>query len=991
MRSRAYGLGRNVARPPSSLRSALLVLGLLLLSALPAASQERGRIVGRVTTTESGAPISEAQVYLPGSGLGSLTRQNGTFIILEVPAGTHEVRVERIGLAGATQQVTVAAGQAVEANFQLATQALGLDEIVVTGTAGAARRREVGSTINQINVASLAQRPTDATTLLQAAAPGIQVTGLGGVLGSGATIRLRGTKSVAMSNQPIIYIDGVRMQSKSFPQAKSAAANTSGAGSMAEVNPLNLVSPSDIERIEVIKGSAATTLYGTEASAGVIQIFTKKGSQGAPVWNVESLQRMSRAMKVGRTTPFPYHRIDPYLKTAYDATYDASVRGGGQSLQYFLSGSHAGGVGILPSDTISKNSVRGNFSFTPVPELQMQFTSGYAVQTQRNTATGGNESGITHNAYRGYGNYFNSEDPAVLAELFRQDIRQQIDRFTTGGTITYSPLSNLTNRLTVGFDYSLQEARNVRPFGFYLFLPGSVSSDSWQNRILTFDYVGTYSFDVMSGVRSNFSWGGQTLGEDTRRLNGFGEGFPGAAEPTVSSAATKTAEEDRSKVWNAGFFVQNIFDIQDRYFLTVGMRVDGNSTFGSGFGLQLYPKASASWVLSDESFWQPSWGSVKLRTAYGQSGRAPGAFDAQRTWSSTGYGALPALIPANPGSPDIGPEVTAEFEAGVDAEWLEGRLESTFTYYVQTTTDALFNVSQIPSNGFSSTRRQNIGKLRNNGIELTLNGSPLRRANWGLDLGVNISTNNSEVVSLGGIAPFTSSGGWIEEGHAVPVKRGRWVRNGDVVGTPLSSCTSAAAVANPALPCLDDTHIYGPVQPTLTWAPNANLRLPAGISLSAAGEFRGGMYMSDGTTNGGVSRSAWMPICWPYYVSPYDGPSNNYAKPTAQHTLALKPDTPAKWVATCTPALNQDVLTTRKADYFRLRTVSAQVPLDFAMPDRVSNSSITFSLNNSWSWFNSDWTIMDPEMGRADALVPGPQNTLPPTTWSGSASIRVQF
>src|SRR4029450_2025862 len=121
--------------------------------------------------------------------------------------------------------------------------------------------------------------------------------------------------------------------------------------------------------------------------------------------------------------------------------------------------------------------------------------------------------------------------------------------------------------------------------------------------------------------------------------------------------------------WNAGFFFQNIFDIHNRYFVTVGMRVDGNSAFGSGFGLQMYPKASASWVLSDESFWRDGWGSMKLRVAYGQSGRAPGAFDAVRTWTSLAW-TQSALVPSSLGNPDIGPEVTAELEAGVEAGWV---------------------------------------------------------------------------------------------------------------------------------------------------------------------------------------------------------------------------------------------------------------------------------------------------------------------------------
>src|SRR5688500_15088572 len=120
----------------------LCALFVLLGLAAPAGAQEVGRITGQVTDN-AGAPLSEVQVYIPNTGLGALTRPNGRFVLLNVPAGTHQLRAERIGYAVANQQVTVTVGQAAETNFRMTTTALGLDEIIVTGTAGAARRREV--------------------------------------------------------------------------------------------------------------------------------------------------------------------------------------------------------------------------------------------------------------------------------------------------------------------------------------------------------------------------------------------------------------------------------------------------------------------------------------------------------------------------------------------------------------------------------------------------------------------------------------------------------------------------------------------------------------------------------------------------------------------------------------------------------------------------------------------------------------------------------
>ena len=148
--------------------------------------------------------------------------------------------------------------------------------------------------------------------------------------------------------------------------------------------------------------------------------------------------------------------------------------------------------------------------------------------------------------------------------------------------------------------------------------------------------------------------------------------------------------------------------------------------------------------------------------------------------------------------------------------------------------------------------------------------------------------------------------------------------------------------------------------------------------------------MSDGVTSGGVSRSAWMPTCWPWYANPYEGKSNNYAGPSPQQTLALKPETPARWRAICTPSLSNGAYTNAPADYFVVRSVSAQVPVDFAFPDRISSALLTMSINNAWRWRNKDWIIMDPDMVTAEGLVNG-SNTRTAPVWNANVSLRVQF
>jgi TonB-dependent starch-binding outer membrane protein SusC len=965
-----------------------LALTVGLAASASAVDAQTGQVIGQVRDAGSGQPLGEAQVHIPAEGLGVLSRADGRFLLLNVPVGTYQLRAERIGYAASVQEITVTADQATQVDFNLESQALGLDEIVVTGTAGASRRREVGNSIAQINVSDIPDRPTDVTNLLQSSQPGIEVTGAGGEVGQGKVIRLRGNSSVSMSNQPIIYVDGVRMMSGNFPQTAGRDYRT-GRGANVTSSPLDAINPNDIDRIEVIKGSAATTLYGTEASAGVIQVFTKRGAAGAPVWTVETQQGTSWSRKFG-TSEVPYLYMEPYLRngwfgigdggwgpeapdgtpnrlysdfrtgsTAMNQIYSASVRGGAQNLQYFASGQYDDVVGLQPSDQLEKWTVRGNFTFTPAENLQFQWNTGYTNQWQQNTPTGNNAQGLTLNVFRQDQNYFGTGDFDRVIEVLPYDIQQRIERFTTGGTVTYSPMDNLTNRFTIGYDYSQQEARNLRPFGFEQRPDGALQNNIWQNRLLTFDYVGTYSFVISEALRSNFSWGGQAVGDEIRSLEGWGEIFPGAAEPTVSSASIKIAEEDRERVWNAGFFFQNILDISDRYFLTTGVRVDGNSAFGEGFGLQVYPKASLSWVISDEMFWPEALGEVKLRTAYGQSGRAPGAFDAVRTWNPVGWGDVPAFVPQNVGNPDLGPEVTGEFEVGFDGSWAGDRVNAVFTYYNQKTTDALLNVGQTPSTGFTSSQLENVGELKNSGFEFGLNVTPIQTANYGWDLGVNLTTNSSEVLSLGDAAEFNALGGVILEGQPVPVNRDVRVINPD-------------AIADPEY---ENDYLWGPELPTRTVSLNTSVRLPRGIVLAANGEYRGGNVIEINPIS--ISRSVRSPLCFPYYAG--------------ETGVALDlPNTPAIWRARCTPSEEEGYW--YDADYFKLRSVSATIPVEFAFPDRVTGATLTLALNNSFLWMK-DIPWMDPEMlGNQGANSGGLGFTeRVPTPISFRAALRVTF
>src|SRR5690606_3547047 len=200
---------------------------------------------------------------------------------------------------------------------------------------------------------------------------------------------------------------------------------------------------------------------------------------------------------------------------------------------------------------------------------------------------------------------------------------------------------------------------------------GAVTRQVWLSRTLTLDYLGTADFDLTPDFSSRLAWGTQWVESLENSVSARGNELPGPGEHTANSGAQNFGYEERLRVINGGFFLQNLFAFKDRYFLTVAMRVDGNSAFGESFGLQTYPKATASYVISDEPFWPEALGQVKLRAAWGHAGRAPGAFDAVRTWNPKPWRGTTGFLPENVGNPDLGPERTIEYEAGFDAGLLD--------------------------------------------------------------------------------------------------------------------------------------------------------------------------------------------------------------------------------------------------------------------------------------------------------------------------------
>jgi TonB-dependent starch-binding outer membrane protein SusC len=739
---------RHRLRPRSVGTSLLFALAAFVAIPLGATSlhAQTGTVTGTVVST-TGQPVANAFVSLTASSRSGITNARGQYTFQNVPAGAQDVQVTSLGYRTSTQTATVVAGQTVVLDFTLTVSAVALDEVVVTGQAAGVARREIGTSIASVDVTALESAPINSLSqLLQARAPGVNVMPGGGKSGQGSRIVLRGAASISQSNEPLIYVDGIRIDNSSDSGISTTTAGASWSG-------LDDINPADIERIEIIRGASAATLYGTEASAGVIQIFTRRGREGTTQW------RYSGDFGI-LSTPKSWWDISAYSDYFYNAmvqqgrtqSHQISVTGGSQTVSYYAAITGRDEQGILPNGGEEAYSARLNLTVVPRDDLSLRLTSGFTRRSVQHTPDANNTRGYTINGLVGgpRGQFVNTESLTAI-EAF-----QNGNRFTGGITAEHQILpSVLSHRLTFGADILNSDEYQLFPFGAISNLVNGFRSNyRRQNINFNVDYAATLRGEISDGIRSTTSAGFQFFDRDQGWSSAIGDGFPFVGLETVSAALSTTGAEGRLKERSAGFFVEQQFGLNNALFLTVGARADGHSAFGDEVDYALYPKADVSYVLSEQISLPAFISSARVRASYGTAGQQPSNFSAVRTWQpESAVGGQPAVRPGNLGNPDLTAEVSTEIEFGADFGLLEDRIRVELTRYDQTTRDALYPVREPPSLGFLQTQLRNVGEIENWGWEVGVRGTVIETPSFAWDATVNWSTNENKIVSLGGGCP----------------------------------------------------------------------------------------------------------------------------------------------------------------------------------------------------------------------------------------------
>ena len=747
------------------------VLGLvgvfLTAHSLQASAQE---IAGTVVDARTGRPLDRVQVVAEG-GTGSRTDSRGRFRITGVTGQQVTLNVALIGYRPLTQTARVGDTEVV---IQLQEMAVNLAEIVVTGTVAGAEKRTLGNSVTTVRaseVQDLAPAP-DMSSLINSRAPGVVVIPGTGQVGSAPRIRIRGVNSFSLSDQPLIYIDGVRVAND---VATGIVVQAFGSGIAGRLNDLD---PDQIESIEIIKGPAASTLYGTEAANGVIQIITKRGKvadrpeiklgvrMGAQ-WFMNPEGRIVEpiAMVNGELRSWnPVEQEDSLgnklFSDGFGQGYSLSIAGGSPVFQYYAGGTYDRDKGVEPTNQQKRFTGNLNLGITPSSKYDIQASLGI-VRNNVNQAFEAGAGGIWFSTIFGDPAQANTPTrgfifgPPEYQWFFRQPL-QKVNRYTGSIQMNHRPGSVFAHRLVVGIDQTeevIEQHNRYLPPEFVQFNPGVARlglkySERRDIQYNTVDYSANVNLDLTSNVRSTTSVGGQLYRRRTDRVWAQGDQFPAPDLETIGATAVRTGFDDYVENTTIGMFLQEQVGINDRLYLTGAARVDNNSAFGENFDFVVYPKVSASYVVKEGG--EGTVNALKLRGAYGQSGQQPEAFAALRSYAPvTGGDGGAAVIPQFVGNPDLKPERSTELELGFEGGFFNDRLAADFTFYYQTTQDAILLKPIAPSFGFPGNQFINIGEIENLGVELQLSATPIRSDNTDLQLNLSISNNSNEVTSLG--------------------------------------------------------------------------------------------------------------------------------------------------------------------------------------------------------------------------------------------------
>jgi TonB-linked SusC/RagA family outer membrane protein len=746
-------------------------------------NKQQTKIKGKIFD-EDGYPLEGASIIARNSLSGAVSDINGVFVYA-IPQNTTTLIISYLGYV--TQELNIVGKSEVE--IRMVTDINALGEIVVVGF-GTTQKDLISDAVSAVSANKIKDLPVPSVDgLLQGQVAGVQVSQNSGTPGGEMSVRIRGLSSISGSSQPLYIIDGIPITSGNFAQI-----GYSGQGS----NALADINPSDIASISILKDASATAIYGARATNGIVLITTKRGKEQKSTINVKinsgiqqtwnkldmlnSIQWMEYRNDLTGTAAFTQQDInnstvdtdwqDVIFRAAPISSYEVSAMGGSEKTQFFISGNLLDQTGILIGTDYKRANGRVNIDHEISDKLKIGTSIGLTYsKTNRvegdQTLQGPLPNGISTPAifpvFNEDGSYSQSGPYANALSIANEAINQNFSYRTNSNVYAdYKITEDLTFTSKWGIDFlnfrehAYESTKTVQGakyngFGFetYRNVLNIVSNNllKYKKRFNKHrvELLAGYSFEKYES-RSSFIRGQDFADDNLEYIN--------AAATIVSASASASDSGIRS------YFGRANYNFDNKYIFTATGRFDTSTKFGENNRTGFFPAASIAWRVSQEDFLKDikTISDLKFRVSYGLTGNddiSPFLFS--ELYGNSSYGGQPAIFPSNIPNPDLKWESTTQLNIGVNLGLFQDRVTLTADYYNKQTNDLLLSRPLPRSSGFSSIT-ENVGKIENKGIEVSIASQNILTDNLTWNTEFNISGNRNKVLELYNNQPIDNIG-----------------------------------------------------------------------------------------------------------------------------------------------------------------------------------------------------------------------------------------
>ena len=769
-----------------------------------------------VVLEPSGEPAIGATIMEKGTSVGTATDFDGNFSI-KVASPNAVLVVSYVGME--TQEVKLAGR--TDLTITLKESGVSLDEVVVVGYGTMKKSDLAGASVSMSEDDLKGSIITNLDQSLQGRATGVQAMSTSGAPGSSSSIRVRGQSTINANAEPLYVIDGVIVQGGGNSGSDFGLGDALGNGKVSTVSPLSTINPADIVSMEILKDASATAIYGAQGSNGVVLITTKRGKAGEAKFTYDGMVAINHqnkrldmmnlreyaeyyndmAANGYISSPSDWYRDpsvlgvgtnwqDAIFRTALQNQHQVSAQGGTEKVQYYVSGSYMNQEGTLIGSDFSRFSVRANLDAQLKSWLKLGLSATY-TDTDESLKLADGEQGIINYSlttlpdipiYDIDGNFssivregYTNPNPIALAML--DDIKLHRKKLTGNIFFDVTPIKNLVWHAEFGYDVSASKADRYKPMVDLGSWVRSSNESSIQKNSSWFWQLKNYvSYNGTAWDKFHYTaMVGQECWESSYDYTSiFASGLPSdeVHNPALGNKNSYNISAGFGSSAMASFFTRETLNWDDRYLLTYTYRYDGSSNFGPENRWAGFHSVAAAWRFSNEKFFEPVRNVIdngKLRLGWGQTGNANIGGYAWGVAMSRMPSALGAgYRPANIANPAIKWETQEQWNAGIDLNMLNNRLNLVVDAYIKTSKDMLMSM-QLPSymgtqgNGSSALAapKGNFGEIQNKGIEIEVTGRPfVGEFEW--ESSFQISFNRNKLKALSGTenAQLVGYGQW---------------------------------------------------------------------------------------------------------------------------------------------------------------------------------------------------------------------------------------